>query len=45
MAKQVIIRTYTVSIRNQQRVHDDLDALGFAASKLRNIERWTISRV
>jgi putative transposase len=26
-------------------VSDDLDSLGFAASKLRNVGRWTISRV
>ncbi|WP_135824012.1 RNA-guided endonuclease InsQ/TnpB family protein [Halorussus ruber] len=45
MAKQVVTRTYTASIRNQQQVSDDLDALGFAASKLWNVGRWTISRV
>ncbi|MGM0605750.1 MAG: RNA-guided endonuclease InsQ/TnpB family protein [Halobacteriota archaeon] len=45
MAKQVVTRTYTASIRNQQQVSDDLDALGFSASKLWNVGRWTISRV
>ncbi|MFP8954276.1 RNA-guided endonuclease InsQ/TnpB family protein [Natrialbaceae archaeon A-arb3/5] len=45
MAKQVVTRTYTASIRNQQQVSDDLDSLGFAASKLWNVGRWTISRV
>jgi putative transposase len=45
MANQVVTRTYTASIRNQQRVSDDLDSLGFAASKLWNVGRWTISRV
>jgi len=45
MAKQVVTRTYTASIRNQSRVSDDLDALGFAASKLWNVGRWTCSRV
>src|SRR6056297_3168777 len=45
MAKQVVTRTYTASIRNQSRVSDDLDALGFAASKLWNIGRWTCSRI
>ena len=45
MAKEVVTRTYTASIRNQSRVSDDLDSLGFAASKLWNVGRWTISRV
>ncbi|MDZ7850966.1 MAG: transposase [Halodesulfurarchaeum sp.] len=45
MAKKVVTRTYTASIRNQSRVSDDLDALGFAASKLWNVGRWTCSRV
>ena len=45
MAKQVVTRTYTAFIRNQQQVSDDLDLLGFAASKLWNVGRWTISRV
>jgi len=45
MAKQVVTRTYIASIRNQRQVSDDLDSLGFAASKLWNVGRWTISRV
>ncbi|KKF39750.1 transposase [Halorubrum saccharovorum] len=45
MAKKVVTRTYTASIRNQSRVSDDLDALGFAASKLWNVGRWTCSRI
>ena len=44
MADQVT-RTYVASIRNQQQVCDDLDSLGFAASKLWNIARWTADRV
>ena len=45
MAKQVVTRTYTVSIRNQQQVSNDLDSLGFAASKLWNVGRWVCDRV
>ncbi|GAB6878777.1 RNA-guided endonuclease TnpB family protein [Halorubrum gandharaense] len=45
MAKQVVTRTYTASIRNQSQVSDDLDALGFAASKLWNVGRWTCDHV
>ena len=45
MAKQVVTRTYTASIRNQSRVHGDLDSLGFAASKLWNVGRWTCSLI
>ncbi|ERG94454.1 MAG: hypothetical protein J07HQW2_00888 [Haloquadratum walsbyi J07HQW2] len=45
MVKQVVTRTYTASIRNQQQVQDDLDSLGFAASTLWNVGRWTCSRV
>ncbi|WP_193309869.1 RNA-guided endonuclease TnpB family protein [Halorubrum halophilum] len=45
MAKQVVTRTYTASIRNQSQVRDDLDALGFAASKLWNVGRWVCDRV
>ncbi|AXG11938.1 RNA-guided endonuclease InsQ/TnpB family protein [Haloplanus rubicundus] len=45
MAIQVVTRTYTASIRNQSRVQDDLDSLGFAASKLWNVGRWTCSRI
>ena len=45
MAKQVVTRTYTASIRNQSQVREDLDSLGFAASKLWNVGRWTCSRI
>ena len=45
IAKQVVTRTYTVSIRNQSRVFNDLDSLGFAASKLWNVGRWACERV
>jgi len=45
MAKQVVTRTYTASIRNQQQVSDDLDSLGFSASKLWNVGRWVCDRV
>jgi len=38
-AKRVITRSYTASIRNQQRASDGLDALGFSAS-----ERWNVGR-
>ena len=44
MAVQVT-RTYVGHITNQQRVRDDLDALGDAASKLWNVARWTVDRV
>lgn len=44
MAIQVT-RTYVGSIRNQQQVKGDLDSLGFAASKLWNIARWTCDRI
>ncbi|WP_136591386.1 RNA-guided endonuclease InsQ/TnpB family protein [Salinigranum halophilum] len=45
MAKKVVTRTYTASIRNKPQVQDDLDALGFAASKLWNVGRWVCDRV
>jgi len=44
MAIQVT-RTYVATIRNQQQVKRDLDSLGFAASKLWNIARWTCDRI
>ena len=44
MANQVT-RTYVASIRNHQQVRADLDSLGFAASKLWNIARWTCDRI
>ena len=45
MAKRVVTRTYTASIRNQPQVQDDLDALGFSASKLWNVGRRVCDRV
>ncbi len=45
MAKQVVTRTYAASIRNQPQVSDDLDSLGFSASKLWNVGRWVCDRV
>ena len=45
MANQVVTRTYTASIQNQSQVQDDLDALGFAASKLWNVGQWVCDRV
>jgi len=45
MANQTVTRTHVASIRNQQQVHDGLDSLGFAASKLWNVARWTIGRI
>ncbi len=37
MAIEVVDRTFVASIRNQREVQPDLDALGFAASKLWNV--------
>ncbi|ERG96919.1 MAG: hypothetical protein J07HQW2_03403 [Haloquadratum walsbyi J07HQW2] len=45
MAKQVVKRTIKGSIQNHSQVQDDLDSLGFAASKLWNVARWTSGRV
>jgi putative transposase len=42
---QSVTRTHRASIRNQQQVRDGLDTLGFAASKLWNVARWTAWRV
>jgi len=44
MAIQVT-RTYVGHITNHQRVRDDLDTLGDAASRLWNVARWTADRV
>ena len=40
-----VTRTYVASIRNHQQVRADLESLGFAASKLWNIARWTAERI
>ena len=45
MANRTVTRTHVASIRNQRQVRDDLDSLGFAASKLWNVARWTAERV
>ncbi|MGA9400922.1 RNA-guided endonuclease InsQ/TnpB family protein [Haladaptatus sp.] len=45
MAKQVVTRTYRARICNYSQVRNDLDSLGFAASKLWNVGRWTAQRV
>ena len=45
MADQVVTRTLKASVSNHSQVGDDLDSHGFAASKLWNVGRWTISRV
>jgi putative transposase len=45
MAKQVVKRTYRARICNYSQVRNDLDSLGFAASKLWNVGRWTAQRV
>ncbi|PSQ08071.1 transposase [Halobacteriales archaeon QS_6_71_20] len=45
MANRSVTRTHIASIRNQRQVRDDLDSLGFAASKLWNVARWTAERV
>ncbi|PSQ12753.1 transposase, partial [Halobacteriales archaeon QS_5_70_15] len=45
MADSMVTRTHVASICNPQQVRDDLDSLGFAASKLWNIARWTAERV
>ena len=45
MAKSMVTRTYRARVRNHSQVRDDLDSLGFAASKLWNVARWTVGRV
>lgn len=45
MANRSVTRTYRARIRNHSQVRDDLDSLGFAASKLWNVGRWTAQRV
>ncbi len=45
MAIQTVTRTHVASIRNSQQVRDGLDSLGFAASKLWNVARWTVGRI
>ncbi|EMA52278.1 RNA-guided endonuclease InsQ/TnpB family protein [Halococcus thailandensis] len=45
MAKSTVTRTYRARVRNHSQVRDDLDSLGFAASKLWNVARYTVGRV
>ena len=45
MANQVVTRTYRARICNYSQVREDLDSLGFAASKLWNVGRWTAQRI
>lgn len=45
MANQVVTRTVRARICNYSQVRDDLDTLGFAASKLWNVGRWTAQRI
>lgn len=45
MVNRSVTRTYVASIRNEGQVNGDLDSLGFAASKLWNIARWTAERI
>ncbi|MFB6360978.1 MAG: RNA-guided endonuclease TnpB family protein, partial [Halobacteriales archaeon] len=45
MANRTVVRTYVASIQNKQQVREDLDSLGFAASKLWNVARWTAGRI
>jgi putative transposase len=45
MANRAVTRTHVASIRNPRQVRDGLDSLGFAASKLWNVGRWTAERI
>jgi len=45
MANRTVTRTIRARISNGSAVRDDLDSLGFAASKLWNVARWTAGRV
>jgi putative transposase len=45
MANRAVTRTHVASILNPRQVRDDLDSLGFAASKLWNVARWTAERI
>lgn len=45
MANRVVTRTVRARISNHSAVSDDLDSLGFAASKLWNVARWTAERI
>ncbi|PSP50150.1 transposase [Halobacteriales archaeon QH_7_69_31] len=45
MANRQVTRTHVASIRNRRQVRSGLDSLGFAASKLWNVARWTAERI
>jgi putative transposase len=45
MAISAVTRTYRARICNLSQVRSDLDSLGFVASKLWNVARWTAGRV
>lgn len=45
MANRTVTRTHVASIHNQHQVRADLDSLGFAASKLWSVARWTVERI
>jgi putative transposase len=45
MANRTVTRTYRARVQNYSQVCDDLDSLGFAASKLWNVARYTAGRV
>ena len=45
MANRTVTQTVRARIVNQSAVRDDLDSLGFAASKLWNVARWTAARI
>jgi putative transposase len=45
MVISMVTRTYRARVQNHSQVRDDLDSLGFAASKLWNVARWTAGRV
>jgi len=45
MLNRGVTRPHVTSIRNRRQVGRDLELLGFAASKLRNVGRWTAGRI
>jgi putative transposase len=45
MANRTVTRTYRARVQNHSQVRADLDSLGFAASKLWNVARYTVGRV
>jgi putative transposase len=45
MAHRTVTRTHRARLCNYSQVRDHLDSLGFAASKLWNVGRWTAHRI